>query len=253
MAGDETQHVVRNRVLQVIAGGLLLQDGDSMLEVGRADVGNHAPLKATNQTRLKSWNLAGRAVACQHDLPAGFVHGVEGMEELLLGRLLAAQKMDVVDEEKVRLTVASPEVMHRALGDRRDDVVGELLGCDKDDAACGCSRKYFVCDGLHEVCFPQSRGAVNEEGVIGFSGRLSDGRGSSSRELVGSTNHEFCERIATAKGAQNDPIVARWWHHTDATNWHKEVHLTARQALGLHREPDSHRVAKAHGTIALEQ
>ena len=45
----------------------------------------------------------------QHDLAVGLVEVVEGVEELLLGLLLALDELDVVDEQHVDVAVAALE------------------------------------------------------------------------------------------------------------------------------------------------
>ena len=54
---------------------------------------------------LEVLNFAGRAVAGQDDLLVRFVQRVEGVEEFLLNPLLAGEKLNVVNQQHVRLAV----------------------------------------------------------------------------------------------------------------------------------------------------
>ena len=153
MVGDEVQDIIGNCVFEVIDLRLLPENRDAVLEVGLRDVGDHPPLKATDEAGLEAGNFRGWAIAGEDDLPARFVHGVEGVKELFLCRFLAAEEVDVVDEEQVRLAVAATEIVHRATGNRRDDIVRELLGTDVHHPAGGIAAQDFVRDGLHEVGF----------------------------------------------------------------------------------------------------
>ena len=129
--GDEAEHVVGDRRLEVVLLLLLAQDGDPVLEVGLLDVGDHAPLEPRHQPRLEAGDLLRRPVGGEHDLLAGFVERVEGVEELLLGRFLALEEVDVVDQEEVDVVaVAAAQVGHRPGVDPLDDLVDELLGAD---------------------------------------------------------------------------------------------------------------------------
>ena len=58
----------------------------------------------------------GRAVAGEHDLLAGGVQRVEGVDELLLGALLALEHLDVVDQQRVELAVARLERLRARRG-----------------------------------------------------------------------------------------------------------------------------------------
>ena len=99
LAGDELQHL-RRRV-EPLLGGLLAQDRDPGLQLGRLDVGDQAPLEPVAQPVLQGDQLLGRAVAGDDDLLVGVVQRVEGVEELLLRLLLVLQELDVVDEQDV--------------------------------------------------------------------------------------------------------------------------------------------------------
>ena len=87
--GDEESDV--DGQADVLALGLLLQDGDLGFEVGRLDVGDQSPLEAGAQTVFEVGQLCGRPVAGDDDLLHALVQRVEGVEELLLGALLPAR------------------------------------------------------------------------------------------------------------------------------------------------------------------
>ena len=66
----------------------------------------------SNRLRSRSSSaveLLGRPVGGDHDLLVGVVQRVEGVEELLLGLLLALQELDVVDQQDVDVAVAALE------------------------------------------------------------------------------------------------------------------------------------------------
>ena len=107
-AGDQVGDVVGQA--DPLDLGFLLEDGDAGLEVGRLDVGDEAPLEAGAQALLELGNLLGRGVGGDDDLLAGVVEVVEGVEELLLGPLLARDELDVVDEEEIDGAVLGAEL-----------------------------------------------------------------------------------------------------------------------------------------------
>ena len=74
-----------------ISDHTISQDGDTRLKVRRLDVDRKSHLKARAQTRLKRGERSGWTIRGDHDLLAGIVKGVEGVEELFL-RLLAPFK-----------------------------------------------------------------------------------------------------------------------------------------------------------------
>ena len=66
-----------------------------------------APLEAVAQPRGEGRELAGDAIGGEDQLAAGLIERVEGVEELLLGVLLALEELDVVDQQHVDVAVAA--------------------------------------------------------------------------------------------------------------------------------------------------
>src|SRR5438046_2076636 len=78
-----------------------VEDREAGLEVGRLDVSDEAPFEAGAQAVLEGRNLLGRPVGGDDDLLVDLVQRIEGVEELLLGPVLAGQELHVVDQQHV--------------------------------------------------------------------------------------------------------------------------------------------------------
>src|SRR5262249_14792507 len=129
------------------------------------------------------------------------IESVKGVEELLLHRLLTLEKVHVVHEQEVGFAEASAKIGGRAVLDRRDQLVGELLGTDEGDSRFWLPEPDLVGDCLHEVCLAEAGVAVDEEGVVDFSGGLSHCMRGGSCQLVGLADDEVLERVS----------IAQWW------------------------------------------
>ena len=129
--GDELERLGRHRT--VVALGLVAQDGEAGLEVGRLDVGDQAPLEPAAQPVLERRDGVGHAVGGDHDLLVGPVQRVERVEELLLESFLAFHELDVVDQQHVDVAVAALEVGDGVGADGVDVLVEERLGGDVAD------------------------------------------------------------------------------------------------------------------------
>ena len=249
MVGDEVQDIVGDRVLEVVHRRLAAKDRDPVLKIGLPEVRDHAPRETRGETGLELGDLGRRPVGREDDLATRLVQGVEGVEELLLGGVLAADEVHVVDEEEVGLAIASPEVVHRTLADGRDDVVGELLGGDIGDAGRGGAPDDVLGDRLHEMRLAEAGGTVEEERVIGLPGRLRDGGGGGGGEIVGLSDDEGIEGISVVEGAQCDVFARPFWRH-DASflslYWHEQIHLGALETLLVNTQLDLQRMAKSH-------
>jgi hypothetical protein len=75
-----------------------LKNRHPRLEVGGLDIRNQTHLKPRNQPLLQAWDLAGRAITGNHDLPASFMQSVKRVKELLLGVFLPFNELNIVNQ-----------------------------------------------------------------------------------------------------------------------------------------------------------
>jgi len=169
-----------------------------VLQIRQLDVRHHPPLKSAHESCFEAGNLGGRSIAGQYDLTTGLVQGVEGVEELFLGGLLALQELHVVDEKEVGLAESTTELVRGAVLNRGDELVGELLGADEGDAGVGLPLEELVRDGLHEVGLADPGIAIDEQRVVDARRRLGNRVRRSGGELVGLSDHEIAECVSIA-------------------------------------------------------
>jgi hypothetical protein len=81
-AGDEFQHLRSGD--QPFLGGLLSQDRNPRLEVGRLYVGDQPPAESAAEARFEILQQFRRPIGGHHDLLLRIVQGVERVEELFL-------------------------------------------------------------------------------------------------------------------------------------------------------------------------
>ena len=168
-------------------------DGDARLKVRGLHVGRQAPLKPGFQTVLQRGDVTGRPVRGEHYLLFGLVQRIKGMEELLLHGVFAGDKLDIIHQKQVRLTVFLPEGRGGAPGDGRDNLVGKVLAFGVDDRAVREVLLKFFCHGVEQVGLTQPGAAVDEQRVVQQRGlgrhRLAGGVG----KPVGRPHHEGVE------------------------------------------------------------
>ena len=196
--GDEHGHVVGD--LGLLGGRLLADDRDLHLEVRRLDVGDQAPLEPRAQPLLERRDLLGQGVGGHDDLLLRVVQRVERVEELLLGRVLAGDELDVVHQEHVELAVAPLELVHPLEAQGVDEIVQEALGREVQHARVGVAAQDLLRDRVHQVRLSEADAAVQEERVVGARGRFGDGARRGVRELVGGADDEGVEREARVPG-----------------------------------------------------
>ena len=188
--------------------GLLAQDGEARLEVGRLDVGDEPPLEPRAQAVLERGDVVRAAIGAEHDLPAGLVERVERVEQLLLEPFLAFDELDVVDEQHVgRVAVLATERLLRAVPDAVDVVVEERLGRDVPDQEVRVVLPHEVGDGLEQVGLAQPGVAVDEQRVVGERRPLGDGQGGRVGEAVRRADHEGVEGVLGVQRVEAGGVV----------------------------------------------
>ena len=136
--------------------GLLAQDRDPGLQLGRLDVGGQSPLEPGPHPVLEGLQPLRRPVRGDDDLLVGVVERVEGVEELLLGAFLALQELDVVDQQHVDVAVPALEGHLPVVTQRVDEVVGELLAGDVPHPHAREQPLRVVADAVQQVGLAQS-------------------------------------------------------------------------------------------------
>src|SRR5450432_3760681 len=109
---------------------------------------------------------------------------VEGVEKLFLRSLLTAEKLDVVDQEQVRLSIALPKFDQVVMLDRVDEFVDEEFAGKVHDLRVFLLHPDVLTDRLHEVRLSESDPAVDKERVVSSSGRLRDRETGGVRNFV---------------------------------------------------------------------
>ena len=146
-------------------------------------------------------DFAGRPVAGEHDLFVPLVQRVEGVEKLLLNPLLAREKLDVVNQQHVRLTVFLAELGELVVLDAVNVFVGELFGRNVRDARAFLVARRVLADGMEQMCLAQPDAAVKKKRIVGFSGCLGDGqRGRVGKVVVVADN----KRVKGVFGVEMD-------------------------------------------------
>ncbi len=110
------------------------------------------------------------------------------------------------------MTVTLAELRERIFLQRLDELVRELLGREIGDARVRIGAEDGVPDRMHQVGLAEASLAVEEEGIVGLRGRLSDRQSRRVGHLVVRPDNEGLERVAGVEraGARAAFIVSGW-------------------------------------------
>src|SRR5882724_4696238 len=107
------------------------------------------------------------------------------MKEFLLGFFLAADKLDVVDNQYVHIAIFLFNILHALIPDRPHDVAREFFGRD-------IARTYlvvmqgsnFVSQCLEQMGFPKANSPVKKERIVFYARIMYHGFCGGKRELI---------------------------------------------------------------------
>jgi hypothetical protein len=153
--GDEEGDVLVQAHAVVL--GLLEQDRDPHLELGRLDRDGEAPAEARDEALLDAGHFLREAVAGDGDLLVRLEERVEGIEELFLRARLADEELHVVDEEEVERAVVALERIEALVLVGAHHVGHELLGVDVAHLGLGVALEDLDADRLQQVGLAQAR------------------------------------------------------------------------------------------------
>ena len=173
--------------------GFVFQDRHTGLVIRGLDIGKQAPFKTGTQPVFQCGHIAGLPVGGHDDLLMLLVELVEGMEELLLGRLLTGDELDIIDEEQIGFPIFIAEFDVPATLDGGDQLIGELVTLDVDNIGIGIDLSDAVGYGVQQVGFANAGRAIQEQGVIDLARGLTDRNGGAVGEPVGGAYHEIVE------------------------------------------------------------
>src|SRR5437764_53629 len=134
---------------------------------------------------------------------------VERVKEFLLRSLLASEKLDVVNQEKISLAIALPEFDEITVLDRVDEFVDEQLTRDVEHLHVFSFRPHILPDGLHQMGFAQANAAVNEQWVVRARRRLRDGKTGGMRDFIVWADDERLECVSRIQSWNRCPWPCR--------------------------------------------
>src|SRR5439155_3966714 len=106
------------------------------------------------------------------------------VKEFFLRTFLAAQKLNVVDQKQIGLTITLSEFDKVTVLDRVDELVDEKFARKINHLGVFFLRQDVLADGLHEMRLAQADSAINKERIVSAGRRLRDRETGRVRDLV---------------------------------------------------------------------
>src|SRR5205823_2411385 len=144
-------------------------------------------------------NLGRRAVARENNLFMPVEKGVEGVKKFLLRALLAAEKLNVVDQEEVCLSIAFAKLNQVVVLNCVDKFVDKKFARKVHDLCIFLFHPNVLTDRLHQVCLAKSDPAVIKAGVIRWCRRLCSSRTRPMRNLFIRSDDKCFELVPGVK------------------------------------------------------
>jgi hypothetical protein len=170
--GQEIDDVVRQ--LDAHELRLFVENGEAHFDIRRLQIGDQTPFEAGNEAMFEILDLAGRTVAGQDDLLMALVQGVEGVKEFFLDTLFAREKLDIIDQKHISLTILFAELNELIVLDAINVFVRKLFRRKISDPGTFLVCRDMMANGVEQMRFAKTDTAVKEKRIVGFAGRLSN-------------------------------------------------------------------------------
>ena len=202
--GDVIDHFAGK--IQTTPGGVISKYGGPCLQIRRLHIGREAPAKTGKKALFNSCDFGWTAVCTQNDLFAPLMQVVEQVEKLLLGFLLSAEKLNVIDNQDIYLTEGMGELSQGVVLDGIYEIVRECLTRQVQNLSTGLKGDNLITDGVSQVGFSQSNFSVNEKWVeAGLARTIGDGHTSAARQPIAICLDEAFKRVSGIERRRQGP------------------------------------------------
>jgi len=165
MGGDEMKNF--RRQVDGTLFSLFLQDRLAGLQIGGLNVYHQSPLKTGFKALLHALQLFRRTIGREDDLFAFLMQGIKSVKKLVLGALLVAEELDIVNHQDIHIPVQTAELRGLVFLDGIDEISGEALAVDIEDANGFILFLGIIADCLNEMSFTQTHTSIDDERVEG--------------------------------------------------------------------------------------
>ena len=120
------------------------------------------------------------------------------MEKFFLRTFLTYNKLYIIDHKNIDGAVFFTKLVHRGCitaSDGLDDLVGKFFGSHADNLRIRIALQDEMTDGMHQVCFAESRSSINIERIVCFTRRFRNCERSGVGKTVIASDNECIKRI----------------------------------------------------------
>jgi hypothetical protein len=173
-----------------------LQNGDTRLVVWNADVDDQPAGQSCQQPIGHVSDFVRGTVTRHHDLRAAPLQHVEEPQQLALDFGTPGQELDIVQEQHTGGFVSLPERLEPPALHRLVKLLHIVIERDILDAEGRLLVPGGVPHGVHQVCLAETRGTVDEQGVVQHARRVGHRLGCGDSEAIGRACDEGIEAEA---------------------------------------------------------
>jgi len=160
-----------------------LEDSKTCLIVRLSEIYRNSPLKPTLQAWFELSELFWWAISREDDLLPGFIENIKNIVQFFLCRLFPREKLHIIEDEHIHLTVSITELVDTASLDTRDIIRDKLVSSRIHHAQRLGTGVDDISNALQEVRLTQTNIAIEIEWIVGRSGLASDCLTCGMREL----------------------------------------------------------------------
>src|SRR5258708_31534406 len=142
-----------------------IDDGEFRFKIRLLQVGRESPLEARQQSFLKSFQVAWRAIARHDDLLSRLMKLIENIEKYLLRFFTTRQKLNVIQNEQVYLQVEILKLLHFQILQGVQKLIGKIILVYIKNNFIRHVLFDLISDGLHQVSLAHTHASVKHQRI----------------------------------------------------------------------------------------
>ena len=170
----------------------------SSFVIWQCNICDQTPFEPGTETFFQNFHIFRRFIGRYDDLFFGTVKTVKCMEKFFLSGFFSYNKLNIIDEKNINISVFFTEFAHCrviSVSDGFDQFICKFLTGYIENPAVFVVFQYKMSDGMHKMRFSETGSAVNKQRIVGIPRRFGNCESCCLGEFVVTSYNEGVEGV----------------------------------------------------------
>ena len=175
-----------------------MKNGPPGLVIRQSNIHDQSPFESGTETLIQNFHILRRFIGRYDNLFVCTVKAVEGVEKFLLCGFLSYNKLNIINEKDINVTVFLAEFTHGgviSITDGLDQLIGKFFTCNIENLTVIIIFNNKVGDGMHKMGLAKSCTTIDKQRIVRISRRFRYCQGCSLSQFVVAAHDKSIECI----------------------------------------------------------